>query len=151
MLRDKGLFLLNVLFLLLSLSGCAANVATGPVFDHVLEPEKAMATIYFYRSTDVYGIQTLDTIPVSMDGRVIGELYRGGYFIFKAHPGKYRLNTNIKGGILDTILEIELKENKVYFIKSVFRSVVMSNTNSLHVIEDNKAISELQNYRQTSQ
>ena len=147
----SGSFLLNVFFLLFILSGCAANVATGPVFEHVLEPDKTMATIYFYRSTDVYGIQTLDTIPVTVDGKVIGELCRGGYFFYKTRPGRYKFHTDIKGSILDTILEIDLKENNIYFMKSVFRSVVMSNTNSLHVISDTEAISELQNYRHTSQ
>lgn len=144
--------LLILLFSLAMLAGCSAKLAEGPMFQQASmeEPDPAMTTVYFYRGSDVYGIQSLETIPVLADGKEIGLLYRGGYFTWKAKAGKYELFTDVKGTILDNILEIELEENKTYFIRSVFRSVFLSNVNSLVVIPEQQAIDELKDFRHTT-
>lgn len=140
-------YLMILLVTSISLAGCSAKMAQGPIFQNLEEKDKSKAIVYFYRADDVYGIQTLEDIPVICNDVKIGSLYRGGYFIYKTEPGNYKLYTEVKGAILDTTLETELKGNEIYFIKSVFRSVMLSNTNSLIIVKKDEALMELKNYR----
>lgn len=140
-------YLMILLATIISLAGCSAKMAQGPIFQNLKEKDKSKAIVYFYRGDDVYGIKTLENIPVICNDNKIGYLYRGGYFIYKTEPGIYKFYTEVKGAILDTTLEIELKGNEIYFIKSVFRSILLSNTNSLIIVPEDEALMELKNYR----
>ena len=85
--------------------GCAV-VPPGPQFQPVSEPPKGKGVIYIYKPNN-YGKSIYD---VSINGKLVTTLFRGGYYPYIANPGQNTI-TGVKkaraGEILTVVLGIE--------------------------------------------
>ena len=109
-------FVSEILVALMVVAGC--NKATGPIFQPIDPKPQDRAIIYIYRFLERGGDRTSPAYDVHVDGRKIGKLDDGGYFVYLAEPGHLTLSLDDK--YQDEPVKLDLQGGETYYIALYF-------------------------------
>jgi hypothetical protein len=133
-----------LLFSFLVLVGCAVK-ASGPAFQRIDNVPSDKAVLYFYRPSKALGVLETDMAIVDNDSIVCNNVLMNGYCVYIANPGKHKLHS--KSTVVDKITEIEIKPGDKLYFKAVHYCRAVGCFHTLNVVEENKAIEEIANYK----
>ncbi|MFC4270217.1 DUF2846 domain-containing protein [Sneathiella chungangensis] len=123
----------------LVLVGCSAS---GPLYterNNINTPAPGKALVYVYRIDTIIGSGV--SAHLLDDGKDVGAVNVGGYFVYEADPGVHTLFTETTG--IDEPTKIEMVAGQTYYLRIDYEPGTWTGTFTVKLLLEDQALPEL--------
>lgn len=116
------------------LYGCASVNKAPPQADaaaKAFQPKADVSQVYVYRNETLGAALSM---PVAVNGKLMGSTGPNSYFKFDLPPGKHRITSQGDGSVLD----IDTEAGKLYFVWQEVKMGMMSGGSKLQLVDADK-------------